>query len=101
MVSDVITLHVRVSAADYANARRLYKAGALNANPLALALLEMSAYALINCTVDRVTLRQVTSGRCYSGPLPALLASYLEGFRSGRHVLEEHEFELVLTSDGD
>jgi len=100
MSSDVITLHVRVRATDYANATRLYKAGALKANPLTLALLEMSAYQLINNTVDQITLLQVTSGRRYSGPVPALLADYLAGFRNGRRVFEDHEFELVLESDG-
>jgi hypothetical protein len=101
MTSDVITLRVQVSAADYANATRLYKAGALNASPLTLALLEMSAYAVITCTDDRVTLREVFSGRRYSGPVPAVLSDYLKGFRAGRRFLEDHEFELALESEGD
>jgi len=97
MASDVITLHLKVSALDYANAARLFKGGALNANPLALALLEMSAYAIITCTAEQVTLREVFSGRRYAGPVPRVLADYLAGFRSGRRVLEDHEFELVLS----
>ena len=101
MTSDVITLHGRVSADDYTNAARLYKAGALNANPLTLALLEMSAYAVITCTVDQVTLREVFSGQRYSGRLPAVLSDYLAGFRRGVRVVEDHEFELVLESQGD
>src|ERR1700694_4871798 len=96
MASDVITLRFRVSAADYANATRLREAGALNANPLTLALLEMSAYAVISYAADRITLREVFSGRRYSGRVPAVLADYLMGFQAGRRVFEDHEFELVL-----
>lgn len=99
MSSDVITLHLKISAADYVNATRLFKAGALNANPLTMALLEMSADAIITCTARDVRLRRVFTGRRYSGPLPSGLADYLVGFRSGRRVLEDHEFELVLESE--
>jgi hypothetical protein len=100
MALDVITLHIRVSAADYANATRLYRAGDLNASPLTLAVLEMSAYAVITYTDDQVTLREVFSDRRYSGPVPVLLSDYLVGFRAGRRVFEDHEFELVLGSEG-
>src|SRR5258708_1200040 len=99
MASAVITLHFRVSAADSANATRLHKAGALNASPLTLALLEMSAYAVINCTADRITMREIFSGRRYSGPVPPLLGDYLLGFHAGRRVFEDHEFELVLACE--
>ena len=101
MASPGITLSIRVSAADYADAARLLKAGNLNANPLTLALVGKSAYALANCTVDRITLLQVTSRRYYSGPIPAVLADYLAGFRRGVRVFEDHEFELVLESERD
>jgi hypothetical protein len=59
----------------------------------------MSAYALVSYNVDRIALLQVTSRRRYSGPVPAVLADYLAGFRRGRRVLEDHEFELVLESE--
>jgi hypothetical protein len=99
MTPHVITLPVRVSTADYRDATRLLKAGNLNANPLTLALLGMSAYALVSYSADRVTLLQITSQRRYSGPVPAVLADYLDGFRRGVRVLEDHEFELVLESE--
>ena len=100
MTPDVVTLHIRISAADYADATRLLRAGASNANPLTLALLGMSAYALVHSTVDRITLLQVTSGRRYSCPVPVALADYLSGFRRGLRVFEIHEFDLVLESEG-
>lgn len=101
MTSHGLTLHIRVSAADYADATRLLRAGNLNANPLTLALLGMSAYALISCTADRITLLQVTSRRPCSGSVPTLLAKYLADFRRGVRVLEDHEFELVLESEDE
>ena len=59
----------------------------------------MSAYALVSYNVDRIALLQVTSRRRYYGPVPAVLADYLAGFRRGRRVFEDHEFELVLESE--
>jgi hypothetical protein len=101
MTPQVITLHIQISVADYADATRLLRAGALNANPLALALLGLSAYALIHSTVDRITLLQVTSGRRYSCPVPVALADYLAGFRRGVRISEDHEFELALESQAN
>jgi hypothetical protein len=101
MTSHELALRVRVSAADYADATRLLRAGSLNANPLTLALLGMSAYALISCTEDRITLLQVTSRRRYSGSVPTPLAKYLADFQRGARVLKDHEFELVLVSEDD
>ena len=100
MAPHAITLHIQISAADYADATRLLKAGNLNANPLTLALLGTSAYALVTCTVDRITLRQVIGGRHYSGPMPTLLAAYLAGFQRGVRVFESRQFELLLESHG-
>src|SRR6266478_701828 len=101
MTSHVITLRIRVSAADYADAARLLRAGNLNANPLMLALVGESAYALANCTADRITLLQVTSRRYYSGSVPTELAKYLADFQRGVRESTDHEFELVLESEGD
>jgi hypothetical protein len=101
VASHAITLHIQVSAADYTDATRLLRAGNLNANPLTVALLGMSAYALVSYTGDRITLRQVISRRRYSGPVPAVLADYLAGFRRGVRVFEDREFELVLENEGD
>src|SRR5258708_14704023 len=99
MISRAITLLIQVSTDDYADAARLLKAGNLNANPLTLALLGMSAYAFVNCTFERITLLQVTSRRRYSGPVPAVLADYLAGFRRGLLNHSSHEFDLVIESD--
>ena len=96
MASHAITLHIQVSAADYRDATRLLRAGNLNANPLALALLGLSAYSLVNCTADRITLLQITSRRRYTGSVPTVLAEYLAGFQRGARVLEDHEFALAL-----
>src|SRR5713226_5047405 len=99
MATHAITLRIQVSASDYLDATRLLRAGNLNANPLTLALLGMSAYAFVNCTLERITLLQVTSRRRYSGPMPAVLAEYIAGFRRGLPIHKSHEFELVLESD--
>ena len=101
MASHAITLHIQVSAADYRDATLLLRAGNLNANPLTLALVGKAAYALASCTADRITLFQVTSRRRYSSSVPTVLAKYLAGFRRGVRVREDHEFELVLESEGD
>lgn len=101
MASHAITLRIRVSVADYRDATRLLKAGNLNANPLTLALLGLSAYALLNCTADRITLLQITSGRRYTGSVSAVLAEYLADFQRGARNSEDHEFELVLESEDD
>ncbi len=99
MTSRAITLLIQVSTDDYVDAARLLKAGNLNANPLTLALLGMSAYAFVNCTLERITLLQVTSRRRYSGPMPAVRADYIAGFRRGLPIHKSHEFELVLESE--
>jgi hypothetical protein len=99
MTPRAITLLIQVSTADYADAARLLRAGNLNANPLTLALLGISAYAFVSCTLYRITMLQVTSRRRYSGPLPAVLADYIAGFRRGLTTLKSHEFELVLESE--
>jgi len=99
MTSRAITVLIQVSTADYADAARLLRAGNLNANPLTLALLGISAYAFVSCTMYRITLLQVTSRRRYSGPLPAVLAEFIAGFRRGLPITKSHDFELVLESD--
>jgi hypothetical protein len=66
-----------------------------------LALLEMSAYVLVGYTADRITLLQVTSRRRYSGLVPTVLAKYLANFQRGVRDSTDHEFELVLESEGD
>src|SRR5258708_11923003 len=99
MTSRAITLLIQVSTDDYVDAARLLKAGNLNANPLTLALLGMSAYAFVNCTLERITLLQVTSRRRYSGPMPAVLADYIAGFQRGLPIHKSHEFELALESE--
>ena len=51
-------------------------------------------------TVDRITLRQVTSRRRYARPMLAVLADYIAGFRRGARIGKSHEFELVLEKEG-
>src|SRR5258708_37812819 len=94
-----ISLLIQVSTADYQDAARLLRAGNLNANPLTLALLGNSAYAFVSCTLDRITLLQVTSRRRYSGPIPALLADYIAGFRRGLPIFKSQAFHLVLETE--
>jgi hypothetical protein len=101
VTSHAITLHVQVSASDYRDATRLLNAGNRNANPITLALLGMSAYALIGCTADRITLLQVTSSRRYSGSVPIELAKYLADFQRGVRTTTDHAFELVLERESN
>jgi glycine/serine hydroxymethyltransferase len=100
MASHVITLRLRVSAKQYADAARQIRAGNLNANPLALALIKQGVYVLSGYTAKQITLMDIATGRHYSGTMPAVLAKDLASFRRGVRVLEDHAFDLLLESEG-
>jgi hypothetical protein len=101
MSSHAIALIIRVSAKHYKDAARQLRSGNLIANPLAYALSEQGIYVLSGATAERITLMDIDTGRCYSGSIPAELTDYLTGFQRGVRVFEDHEFDLVLDSEGD
>jgi hypothetical protein len=101
MATHSFVLLLRVTAKHYADAARLFRDGNKKANPLALALIEQGTYKLSSYTAKRIMLIDIATGRRYSGSVPAVLANYIAGFRRGRGVLEDHEFEVVLESDRD
>ena len=101
MASHAIALRLRVSAKQYADAARQLRDGNVSANPLSLALIEQGEYILSGYTSALITLTDIETGQRYSASMPAVLAHYLSGFRRGRRVLEDHEFELALESEGD
>jgi hypothetical protein len=101
MPSHTIPLLLRVSGKQYAEAARQIRAGNLNANPLALALIKQGVYVLSGYTAKQITLMNIATGQHYSGSMPAVLAKDLAGFRRGVRVLEDHEFKLVLVSKDD
>ena len=100
MASHVITLRLQVSAKHYADAARQIRAGNLNANPLALALIKQGVYVLSGYTAKQITLMDIATGRHYSGTMPAVLAKDLASSRRGVRVLKDHEFDLLLESEG-
>jgi hypothetical protein len=101
MALHAITLRLRVSAKQYADAARQLRDGNVSANPLSLAFIEQGEYILSGYTNALVTLMDVETGQLYSASMPAVLTHYLAGFRRGPRVLEDHEFELALESEGD
>ena len=101
MSSHAITLPFRISAQQYAEAVRQLRDGYLNASPLTLALAQQETYTLYDATEETITLMDIATGRLYSGSMPAALTKYLAVFHSGIRVLEDHEFELLLVSQGD
>ena len=101
MASHSIALLLRVSAAHYAHAVHQLRSGNLIANPLAVPLSEQGIYILVGIPAERITLMDLESGDNYSGPVPTALATYLAGFQHGLNIQDDHEFELMLESDGD
>ena len=45
-------------------------------------------------------LMDIHTARRYSGAMPTVLAKYLVGFQRGVRVIKDHEFELVMKSEG-
>jgi hypothetical protein len=101
MATHTFVLLLRVTAKHYADAARQLRDGNQKANPIALALIELGTYRLSGYTAKRITLTDISTGRRYTGAVPALLAHYLVGFRRDVRVREDHEFELVMVGEDD
>ncbi len=101
MATHTFVLHLRVTAKQYADAARQLRDGNRKASPLAVALTEKGVYILSSYAAGQITLMDISTGRRYSGAMPAKLAFYLAGFRRSMRVLVDREFELVLTSEDD
>jgi hypothetical protein len=95
----VLLLHI--TAQQYAEASRQLSDGNRKASPLVLALTEQGTHKLSVYTRKTITLTDLSSRRRYTGAVPASLAHYIAGFRSGLRVLQDREFELVLLSEDD
>src|SRR5947209_1359344 len=90
MSPHVFALLVPISPAAYADAVQQRQAGNLTVNPLSVALAMQTDFALVGFTGEFVTLRDVWSGRRYTGFMPADLTRYLARFEAGKPMLEEH-----------
>src|SRR5579859_267194 len=101
MTPRTISLLIRITAKQYAEAAGQLRDGNFNANPLTQALIEQGEFMLSGYTTASITLIHIATGRRYSGSTPAVLTDFLAGFQRGVRVLEDHEFDLVRVSGGD